>query len=218
MAVERQIPIPAELIFSEGKTPQPEDEKLEQAKSGMKERLGKLEDTLKGRGNASIARQPEGSGQTPDLSKIPRYGGFRIDGDPLDYLQKHYGMGLSVYDAEQDTIFQPDLRRHDSRLLAAVDYAVGKAGWGLKLGDFVKPSWNTGRKQTPEEIAKRASKRIGRKHSPETRVKMSEAHKGIHLSPETRAKLSEARKGKKRKPFTPEHRARISAAKQGKPL
>lgn len=53
---------------------------------------------------------------------------------------------------------------------------------------------NTGRKQTTEEIEKRASKNRGRKRSEETRSKMSSAAKGRKRSPETLLKMSIAAK------------------------
>src|SRR2546423_9364805 len=96
----------AKLIFSVGKTPQPEDEKLNQVVYGVVEKIGKLEDILKHLGNPPIHQpKPEELGHPPDLSQIPQWRSRKRDGRPLDFLQTHYGQWLSAFGAEQDNVF-----------------------------------------------------------------------------------------------------------------
>jgi group I intron endonuclease len=70
-----------------------------------------------------------------------------------------------------------------------------------------------GRKQTPEQIAKRAATHIGKKRSEETRRKLSEAKRSKPLSEEARRKMSEAKKGRV---FSEETRRKMSEAKKGR--
>jgi hypothetical protein len=146
------------LIFSVGKTSQPEDIRLEQAKSGMMERLGKMEDIVKRWGNSpnnsehtaqifqrktgdNIAQlpKPEGNEQTSGLTEIPVYRNRKLDGNPLDFIQAHYGKWLSAFGAEQDMIFQDQIRKHDPKLLQGITTKLRYEGQGRKLRQFVKP-------------------------------------------------------------------------------
>ena len=83
--------------------------------------------------------QPEASRQTPDFSAIPLWRGRKIDGMPLDFIQVHYGHGLSAFGAQEDTLFQDQIRMHDPKLLQGVSNQLHEEGQGRKLRDFVKP-------------------------------------------------------------------------------
>lgn len=76
---------------------------------------------------------------------------------------------------------------------------------------------NTGKKRTPEQIAKMLGNRKDFAHTDATKAKMRMAHLGVGLgrtvSIETRAKLSAANKGRV---VSPEARAKISAAQVGR--
>ena len=91
-------------------------------------------------GDSFIHRpKPEVRGQTPDVSNIPLWRGRKKDGMPLDFIQTHYGPCLSAFGAEQDTIFQDQLRARDPKLLQGVSNQLYEEGQGRKLRDFVKP-------------------------------------------------------------------------------
>lgn len=66
-----------------------------------------------------------------------------------------------------------------------------------------------GKKQSPEHVAKRTSKRIGSKHTPETIAKLSAQRKGKTLSAEVKAKLAAIQS-------TPEMRERNAVAHRGR--
>jgi hypothetical protein len=83
--------------------------------------------------------QPEASGQTPDVSTIPLWRGRKQDGMPLDFIQAHYGQWLSAFGAQEDTIFQDQIRARDPKLLQGVSNQLHEEGQGRKLRDFVKP-------------------------------------------------------------------------------
>jgi hypothetical protein len=83
--------------------------------------------------------QPEASGQTPDFSTIPLWRGRKQDGMPLDFLQAHYGHCLSAFGAQEDTLFQDQIRTRDPKLLQGVSNQLHEEGQGRKLRDFVKP-------------------------------------------------------------------------------
>jgi len=83
--------------------------------------------------------KPEARGQTPDLSTIPLWRGRKQDGMPLDFIKAHYGRCLSAFGAEQDTLFQDQIRTRDPKLLQGVSNQLHEEGQGRKLRDFVKP-------------------------------------------------------------------------------
>ena len=83
--------------------------------------------------------QPEAPAPIPDLSEIPRWQGSGHDVPALDFLQTHYGNWLSAFGAEQDTVFQYQIRKHDEKLLQGVIYQLRREGQGRQIRDFVKP-------------------------------------------------------------------------------
>jgi hypothetical protein len=83
--------------------------------------------------------KPEARGQTPDVSNIPLWRGRKQDGMPLDFIKAHYGRCLSAFGAEQDTLFQDQIRTRDPKLLQGVSNQLHEEGQGRKLRDFVKP-------------------------------------------------------------------------------
>lgn len=82
--------------------------------------------------------KPEGVGQAPDLSEIPQWQGRKKDGMPLDFIQSHYGQFLSAFGAEQDNIFQDQIRAHDPRLIKGANNQLQEEGKGRKLRELVK--------------------------------------------------------------------------------
>jgi hypothetical protein len=84
--------------------------------------------------------------QPPDLSEIPPYQGRRgrprrgqpRDVTALDYLKTHYGQWLSAFGAEQDSVFQDQIRAHDPDLIKGIDNQLRTEGKGRKVRDFVK--------------------------------------------------------------------------------
>jgi hypothetical protein len=128
----------AGLIFSVGKTSQSEE--LEQVMRGVMKRFGKIEDTMKRGGNPPI-HQPnqEIRGEAPDLSEIPQWSGAREDVPALDFLKEHYGQWLSAFGAEQDAIYQDQIRKHDPKLLHGVVAQLRWEGQNRKIKEFVKP-------------------------------------------------------------------------------
>jgi hypothetical protein len=137
MPAERPIPIPAEAIFTVGKTPHPQDEAIKQMMGGVMERLGKIEDMAK-RGSIT-SNIPEARIETPDISQIPLWQGRRQDGRGLDFLQAHYGQWLSAFGAAQDNVFQDQIRKHDPKILQGVTTQLRGEGQNRKIRDFVKP-------------------------------------------------------------------------------
>jgi hypothetical protein len=77
--------------------------------------------------------------QAPDLSKIPLWQGRKRGGMPLDYLKTHYGQYLSAFGAEQNSVFQDQIRAHDPKLVQGVSNQLSEEGKGRKVSDFVKP-------------------------------------------------------------------------------
>jgi hypothetical protein len=77
--------------------------------------------------------------QPPDLSKIPLWRGRDLDGRALDYLKTHYGQYLSAFGAEQNNVFQDQIRAHDPKLMRGVGNQLQEEGKGRKVKDFVKP-------------------------------------------------------------------------------
>jgi hypothetical protein len=84
--------------------------------------------------------------QPPDLSEIPLYQGRRgrlRRGQPrnvtaLDFLETHYGQWLSAFRAEQDSVFQDQIRTHDPKLIQGVKNQLHEEGKGRKVSDVVK--------------------------------------------------------------------------------
>jgi hypothetical protein len=106
-----------------------EDTLLQQAK-GLQQQTG----------DSFVHRpKPEARGQTPDVSTIPLWRGRKQDGMPLDFIKAHYGRCLSAFGAEQDTLFQDQIRTRDPKLLQGVSNQLHEEGQGRKLRDFVKP-------------------------------------------------------------------------------
>jgi hypothetical protein len=77
--------------------------------------------------------------QPPDLSKIPLWRGRGLDGRALDYLKTHYGQYLSAFGAEQNSVFQDQIRAHDPKLVQDLRSQLHEEGRGRKVSDFVKP-------------------------------------------------------------------------------
>jgi hypothetical protein len=76
--------------------------------------------------------------QAPDLSKIPLWRGRRRDGMPLDFLKTHYGQWLSAFGAEENIVFQDQIRHHDQGLIEGIENQLRAEGEGRKVSDFVK--------------------------------------------------------------------------------
>jgi hypothetical protein len=91
------------------------------------------------RGDVFLHRpKQEKAVQTPDLSEIPLWQGRRLDGRPLDFIKTHYGQYLSAFGAEQNSVFQDQIRAHDPKLVQGVINQLREEGKGRKVGDFVK--------------------------------------------------------------------------------
>lgn len=84
--------------------------------------------------------------QPPDLSEIPLYRGRRgrrkqgspPEVRPLDFLETHYGQYLSAFGAEENIVFQDNIRAHDPKLIQGVKNQLRREGKGRKVSDFVK--------------------------------------------------------------------------------
>lgn len=84
--------------------------------------------------------------QPPDLSEIPLYRGHRgrrrqgspSEVRPLDFLKIHYGQWLSSFGAEENKVYQDQIRAHDSKLIQGVKNQLREEGKGRKVSDFVK--------------------------------------------------------------------------------
>jgi hypothetical protein len=103
--------------------------------------LKQKQETLQQKGGIIFVGQPQPAetGQAPEFSEIPRWQGRKQDGMPLDFIQAHYGQWLSVFGAEQDTIFQDQIRKHDKRLITAIENQLREEEQGRKVRDFIKP-------------------------------------------------------------------------------
>lgn len=84
---------------------------------------------------AIFRSKPEKAIQPPDLSDIPLWRGRKLDGSALDYLKIHYGQYLG---AEQNSVFQDQIRSHDPRLIKGLHNQLREEGKGRKVRDFVK--------------------------------------------------------------------------------
>jgi hypothetical protein len=84
--------------------------------------------------------------QPPDLSEIPLYRGRRgrrkqgspPEVRPLDFLKTHYGQWLSAFGAEENRVYQDQIRAHDPDLIKRIDNQLRTEGKGRKVRDFVK--------------------------------------------------------------------------------
>jgi hypothetical protein len=84
--------------------------------------------------------------QPPDLSEIPLYRGHRgrrrqdspPEVRPLDFLETHYGQWLSVFGAEENRVYQDQIRGHDRKLIEGVKNQLRAEGKGRKVSDIVK--------------------------------------------------------------------------------
>jgi hypothetical protein len=77
--------------------------------------------------------------QPPNLSEIPLWRGSKRERmSALDFLKIHYGQYLSAFGAEQNNVFQDQLRAHDHKLVQGVINQLREEGKGRKVGDFVK--------------------------------------------------------------------------------
>jgi hypothetical protein len=79
--------------------------------------------------------------QPPDLSEIPLYRGRRgrpREVMPLDFLKTHYGQWLSAFGAEENIVFQDQIRHHDQGLIKGIENQLRAEGEGRKVSDFVK--------------------------------------------------------------------------------
>jgi hypothetical protein len=56
----------------------------------------------------------------------------------LDFLETHYGQWLSAFRAEQDSVFQDQIRTHDPKLIQGVKNQLHEEGKGRKVSDVVK--------------------------------------------------------------------------------
>jgi hypothetical protein len=74
----------------------------------------------------------------PDLSEIPLWQGREKDGMPLEFIKEHYGQWLSAFGAEEDRVFQDQIRAHDPKLIKGVDNQFRYEKKKRKLRDFVK--------------------------------------------------------------------------------
>src|SRR5207248_706215 len=78
--------------------------------------------------------------QPPDLSGIPLWQGSKWGekAKALDYLETHYGQYLTAFGAEQNNVFQDQIRAHDPKLIQGVKNQLREEGKGRKVSDLVK--------------------------------------------------------------------------------
>jgi hypothetical protein len=112
-----------------------------QNKTPIVEVLKQKQETLQQKGGVIFVGQPQPpeAGQAPELSEIPRWQGRKQDGMPLAFIQAHYGQWLSAFDAEQDAVFQDQIRKHDPKLLQGVSNQLREEGQNRKVREIVKP-------------------------------------------------------------------------------
>jgi hypothetical protein len=103
--------------------------------------LQQKQEALRKKGGVIFVGQPKPPeiGQPPDLSEIPKWRGRNQDGKPLDFIGEHYGKWLLTFGAEQDAIYQDQIRRHDPKLLRGMIDQLRREGQGRKIKEFVKP-------------------------------------------------------------------------------
>ena len=79
----------------------------------------------------------------PDLSKIPKWRGRKLDGMPLDFIKAHYGKWLTKFGAPEDAIYQDTLRKYDPKLLYGIENQLREERQSRKgrdkVRDFIKP-------------------------------------------------------------------------------
>jgi hypothetical protein len=108
--------------------------------------LEEIEETLQQKAlqkkGVIFSHQPkqEKAVQPPDLSGIPLWQGSKRGEKvkALDYLKTHYGQWLSAFGAEQNSVFQDQIRAHDPKLMQGVRSQLHHEGKGRKVADFVK--------------------------------------------------------------------------------
>jgi hypothetical protein len=103
--------------------------------------LAQKQETLRQKGGVVFVGQPQPpeTGQAPDLSEIPRWQGRKQDGMPLAFIQAHYGQWLSAFGAQEDTIFQDQIRKHNPGLIKGMHNQLREEGQGRKVREIVKP-------------------------------------------------------------------------------
>jgi hypothetical protein len=105
----------------------------------FEEFIQKKAQTLQKKGDVFLHRpKPAEVVQPPDLSEIPLWRGSNLDGKALDFLKTHYGQYLSAFGAEQNSVFQDQIRAHDRGLIKGINNQLRKEGKGRKLQDFAK--------------------------------------------------------------------------------
>ena len=133
---------------------------------------------------------------------------------PLHQAIKKYGReNFTIQELETFEVVEEGLAKEEwyiqelnTRYPNGYNVAVGGKAPGL------------GRKQSKEEIEKRAASNRGKKRSDEFKRRLSEQLKGKPRKPhseETKQKMSKSRKGKPGKPHTEETKLKISAMKKG---
>jgi hypothetical protein len=93
-----------------------------------------------------FSRQPEPKEpiQPPDLSEIPLWPGRKPGPGPkqdmsaLDHLKTYYSQYLTAFSAEQNRVFQDQIRAHDRRLIQGLRNQLREEGKGRKVSDLVK--------------------------------------------------------------------------------
>jgi hypothetical protein len=113
----------------------------------IKEALQQKAQALPKKGDIfSLQPKQEKDLQPPDLSEIPLYQGHRgrrkqgspPEVRPLDFLKTHYGQYLAAFGAEENIVFQDQIRAHDPKLIQGVKNQLRGEGKGRKVSDFVK--------------------------------------------------------------------------------
>lgn len=71
-----------------------------------------------------------------DLSSIPLFVGGRGT-DPLAHLKDHYGQWLSYFGASRNVVWLHQVRKHDGRLVKALQHRLVKVAPATKVGDIL---------------------------------------------------------------------------------
>lgn len=91
----------------------------EQDYSEVEGGLGAIESIVAG-ARADIGEIPE-----VDLSQVPLFLGGR-GSDPIAHLREHYGQWLTYFGANDDKVFQDQVRKHDLRLVKTLSSLLSK--------------------------------------------------------------------------------------------
>jgi group I intron endonuclease len=113
-----------------------------------------------------------------------------------------------VYDAEAKLVNQEFVNRDDT-----YNICLGGRG-GVNLTEEMKNKLriaNTGKKASPEAIAKMIKSRTGQVRTEESKARMKAAQTGKVLSEATKAKISAAAKGRKGRKISDEEKSRLIA-------